>query len=90
MHPHIFRVARAFALEEKFKDWILDVFEQDFQDSKGEHFLHGWTYHLTQEGKIFRSCSCGDRKEVKVILGIRVFEKMVHDSILNYILGLAK
>lgn len=77
-----------FTLKEEFTDWIPDVFEEDFRDFVGEHFKHKWSYHLTQKGKIFRSCSCGDRKEVKMMLGIRVFERMVHDSIFSYLLKL--
>lgn len=75
-------------LKEEFTDWIPDVFEEDFRDHMNKHFDHGWSYQLNHKGRILRSCSCGNRKEVKVMLGIRIFERIVHDSILNYILGL--
>jgi hypothetical protein len=78
-----------FALREEFHDWIPDVFEEDFPSFSKKHVEHTWDYSL-DKGRIFRTCSCGDREEVKVMFGICVFERIVHDSILNYILGLAK
>lgn len=85
----LFHRGRGFpkiGLKEESTDWIPDVFEEDFREFMGEHLEHRWNYSLDEKGRIFRSCSCGDRKEVKVLLGIHVFERMVHDSILSYLL----
>lgn len=67
------------------EDWVPDIFEEDRLDFAIEHFGHLWSYKPKPNGRIERSCSCGDRKQIKVILGIRVFERMVHDVILNYL-----
>lgn len=41
-----------------------------------------------RNGKVTRVCLCGNTKKVKMMLEFRVFERIVHDSILNYILKL--
>jgi len=88
----LFHRGRGFpkiGLKEEFTDWIPDVFEEDYREFIWEHSEHTWNYSMDKKtGKIFRSCSCDDRKEVKVLLGIHVFERMVHDSIFNYLLKL--
>jgi hypothetical protein len=78
-----------YALEPNFTDWVPDVFETDFRSFILVHYEHKWQYSLDQKGRIYRTCSCGDKTEVKMMLGIHVFERIVHDSILNYILSLA-
>ncbi len=76
------------ALKRDNYDWVPAIYEEDFPPFFSEHLRHSWSYDMSQEGKIIRQCSCGEKKEVKVIFSIRVFEKIVHDSILNYVLSL--
>jgi hypothetical protein len=72
-------------LEEGFTDWLPDIFEEDYRESIEVHLFHRSQYSLDAKGGIFRICSCGDRKEVKAIFNVYVFERIVHDSILNYL-----
>jgi hypothetical protein len=78
-----------YALEPNFTDWVPDVIEADFRDFIQTHYEHKWQYSLDEKSRIYRTCSCGDKTEVKMMLGIHVFERIVHDSMLNYILSLA-
>ena len=87
----LFHSGKAFpkhTLKEETMDWVPDIFEDDLREFLFAHLGHKWNYELTDKGKIIRRCSCRDKKEIKVILGVRVFEKMVHDSVLNYIQSL--
>jgi hypothetical protein len=78
-----------YALEPNFTDWVPDVFEAGLQSFIQVHYEHRLQYSLDEKGRIYRTCSCGDKTEVRMLLGIHVFERIVHDSILNYILSLA-
>lgn len=78
-----------YALEPNFTDWVPDVFEADFRSFIQVHYEHKWQYSSDEKGRIYRTCSCGDKAEVRMMLGIHVFERVVHDSILNYILSFA-
>lgn len=78
-----------YALEPNFTDWVPDVFEADFRSFIQVHYEHRWQYRLDEKGRIYRTCSCGDKTEVRMLLGIQVFERIVHDSILKHILSLA-
>lgn len=91
----LFHVGRGFpkkALKEGFVDWIPELIDEDFWKFHEKHLdpEHRSSHHLDKEGRIFRTCSCGYEKETKMILNIWVFERMVHDSIFNYLLKLNK
>lgn len=87
----LFHRGRGFpkkALKEDLTDWIPEIIEEDFWEFFEKHSGHKWGRYLDKKGRIFRCCSCGDEKEVKLMLDIRVFERMVHGSIFNYLLSL--
>ena len=87
---HSGRDLLSFIFKEDMFDWMPDIFEADYNEFMEDHLEHKFKYDVTPSGKIKRICSCGDRREIKFLLGIRLFETLVHKSILNYILKLEK
>ena len=77
-----------YVFETPLRDWVPDIIEEDFWEFREKHIGHKWDYSPDNKGRIIRKCNCGDKKEIEIMLGIRLFERMVHDSILKYILKL--
>jgi len=63
--------------------------EEDFWEFWEKHHDHGKVSYLVNErtGIIIRTCPCGNKKVVRMMLEIGVFERIVHDSILNYLIN---
>lgn len=80
----------SFIFKEDMFDWMPDIFEADYNEFMEDHLEHKVKYCVSSGGEIKRICSCGDRKKIKFLLGIRLFETLIQKSILNYILKLEK
>lgn len=88
----LFHRGRSFpnkALESSFSDWLPELFEEDLFEFIEKHSGHRWKYLVNEKtGRIVRQCSCGNKKTIrKMLLGLGVFDIIVHDSILNYLLN---
>ena len=79
------------ALEERiFLSWVPDLIEDESAEFLEKHNDHQWNYRINRNnGEITRVCSCGNEESVKMMLDLRVFERVVHDAILNYIIKLS-
>jgi hypothetical protein len=78
------------ALDREFLTGGLPVLaEDDMWEFMEKHGLHGKVDYVMNEknGIITRICACGNKRQVKMMLEIGVFEKIVHDSVLNYLVS---
>jgi hypothetical protein len=78
------------ALDREFLNGGLPVLaEDDIWEFMEKHGNHGKVDYAMNEknGIITRICACGNKKQAKMMLEIGVFERIVHDSILNYLVN---
>jgi len=75
------------ALEGEFNDGLPVIVEEDLWEFVEKHHGHGKVDYLINQknGIITRVCSCGNKKVVRMMPEIGVFERIVHDSILNHL-----
>ena len=73
------------ALEEESFDWIPKIFDVFPQGKFEEHWTHKFSYVLDNKKRLILKCDDCGKEIIKIIVmfNLRVFERLVHDTIFN-------